>query len=327
MIIRKYSFLLIAIILSTSVFAQSKRQLGKQLEASDEKVERLESEVSKMRTQLNNANESLNDALDNSATQLDANATLTSTNTDLLNRINSEKKRLSMANRQIDSLTRIVNLLQMDSDFITNPKSKKDSIIAVVQVFYAAEMWEDRLDYVLQPNEVKSAMASHYNNYPVRSIIKPGQVTFLEHDSKDSSLQKVGIGNNVVYLRKENNAYKMDWAASHGLNRTSSTGFKQYKNDEPKEFRVIASLSNTYLAPYASKKQNYWSVELSTIYPKETFNGYVLKDSEEGRAIHELLEGDKTQRIIVKMGKNQEDKTGNVTNITDFIQQDWSKKQ
>lgn len=327
MIIRKYSFLLIAIILSTSVSAQSKRQLERELEASNEKVGRLESEVNKIRTQLDKANESLKDALDNSVNQLDINAVLTSTNTDLLNRINSEKRRSNIATRQVDSLTRIVNLLQMDSQFIINPKTQKDSIIAVLQAFYAAEMWEDRLDYVLQPKELKSAMASHYNNYPVRVIIKPEQVTFLEQDSIDSSLQKVGIDNNVIYLRKENNAYKLDWAASHGLNQVSPTGFKQFKNDEPKEFRVIASLSNTYRAPYANRKQDYWSIELNTIFPKETFNAYVLKDSEEGQAIHELLEGNKTQRIIVKMSKNQEDKTGDVTNITDFIQKDWSKEQ
>lgn len=326
MIIKKYSFLLIAIILSINVSAQSKRQLERQLEASNEKVERLESEVNKIRTQLDKANASLKEALDNSVNQLDVNAVLTSTNSDLLNRINLEKKRSSMASREADSLKRIVNLLQMDSEFVVNPKTQKDSIISVLQVFYAAEMWEDRLDYVLNPKELKSAMAAHYSNYPVRSIIKPGQVTFLEQDSLNTSLHKVGIGNNVIYLRKENNTYKMDWAASHGLNQTSAAGFKHYKNDEPKEFRVIASLGNSYLAPYANKKQNYWSVELNTIFPKETFNAYVLKDSEEGRAIHELLQGNTAERIIVKMGKNQEDKTGNVTTITEFVQKDWSKK-
>src|SRR5690625_841127 len=155
-------------------------------------------------------------------------------------------------------------------------------------------------------------MVMHYNDCPVRTIIKPGQVTFLEVDSLDTSLQKVGIGNNIIYMRKENNAYKMDWAASHGLNEVPPIQFKESKEEEPKEFRVIATLSNTYLAPYANKKQEYWSVELQTIFPKETFNAYVLKDSEEGQAIHSLLDGGETQRIIVKMVKDQQDKTGNV---------------
>src|SRR5699024_2526590 len=201
------------------------------------------------------------------ASQMDANAVLTSTNTDLLNRLNLEKRRLSIANKQVDSLVRLVNLLQMDSDFIINPRNKQDSIIAALQPFYAARIWEDRLSYVLQPDEIKGAMVRHYNDYPVRAIIKPGQVTFLEVDSLDTSLQKVGIGTNIIYMRKENNSYKMDWAASHGLNQVPPLQFKESEEKEPKEFRVIASLSNTYLAPYANKKQEYWSVELQTIFP------------------------------------------------------------
>ncbi len=326
MMIKKYLFLLLAVVLSTSVFAQSKRQLERQLEVAQEKIERLESEVSDIRTRLERANESLSKALENNASQMDASAVLTSTNSDLLNRINLEKRRSNIANRQVDSLTRMVNLLRMDSEIIVNPRNKQDSIIAVLQPFYAARIWEDRMDYVLQPQELKSAMVAHYDQYPVRTIIKPGQVTFLEADSLDVSLQKVGIGSNVIYLRKANNAYKIDWAATHGLNGMNPTLFKDTKNVEPKEFRVIANLSDTYLAPYANKKQNYWSLELSTIFPKETFNAYVLKDSDEGRAIHTLLDGGKTQRIMVKLVKDQDDKTGKVATVTEFIQEDWSKK-
>ena len=322
----KFSSLLLAIVCTTTVSAQSKRQLERQLEASQSRVENLETEMSDLRERLTKSNENLKKALETNASQMDANAILSSTNTDLLNRLNVEKKRLNIANKQVDSLVRLVNLLQMDADFIIIPRNKQDSIIAVLQPFYAARIWEDRLGYVLQPNEVKRAMVMHYNDYPVRTIIKPGQVTFLEVDSLDTSLQKVGIGNNIIYMRKENNAYKMDWAASHGLNQMPPTLFKETKSEEPKEFRVIASLSNTYLAPYANKKQEYWSVELQTIFPKETFNAYVLKDSEEGRAIHHLLGEGRTQRIIVKMVKDQQDKTGNVATITEFVQEDWSKK-
>lgn len=325
MIVRKFIFLLAALLLSPSLSAQSKRQLERQLETAKEKITQLEQEVSSIRTQLSKTQENLHNATDNNATQLDVNAVLTSTNTDLLHRINAEKKRSNIAQRKVDSLTRMVNLLQMDSEFIVNPRNKQDSIIAVLQAFYAVRMWEDRLDYVLHPKELKAAMASHYDNYPVRTVIKPGQVTFLETDSLDTSLQKVGIGNNIVYMRKENNSYKMDWAATHGLNQVSPAGFKHFKNEDPKEFRVIATLSNTYRAPYANKKQAYWSVELNTIFPKETFYAYVLKDSEEGRAIHDLLKDKNTSRIWIKMGKNQKDKTGEVTDITEFIQQDWSK--
>lgn len=324
--IKKYLFLLLAVLLSTSVFAQSKKQLERQLEVAQENIERLEAEVSDIRARLEKANESLSKALENNAVQMDANAVLTSTNTDLLNRINAEKRRTSGSDRKIDSLSRMVKLLQMDSEIIVNPRSKQDSIIAVLQPFYAARIWEDRMDYILQPKELKSAMVAHYDQYPVRTIIKPGQVTFLEADSLDVSLQKVGIGTNVIYLRKVNNVYKIDWAATHGLNGMNPTLFKDTKSVDPKEFRVIATLSDTYLAPYANQKQKYWSLELSTIFPKETFNAYVLKDSDEGRAIHALLDGGKTQRIMVKLVKDQDDKTGKVATVTEFIQEDWTKK-
>lgn len=326
MILKKPFFLLLAIMLSTSMFSQSKRQLINDLEFSQGKIIKLESEIDDMRVRMDKVNESLSKALKENATQMDVNSVLSSTNTDLLSRINLEQRRLSLANRKVDSLSRVVKLLQMDSDFIVNPRTKQDSIIAVLQPFYAAFIWEDRMDYVLQAEELKSAMAAHYGQYPVRAIIKPGQVTFLEADSLDVSLQKVGIASNVIYLRKQDKAYKIDWAATHGLNAMSPILFKDTKQVDPKEFRVIASLSDSYLAPYASKKQNYWSLELSTIYPKETFNAYVLKDSEEGRAIHALLDGGKTQRILVKLVKDPEDKTGQLVSITEFLQADWSKK-
>lgn len=324
--LNKYLLTLLTIAIASSVAAQSKRQLQRQLDASQTKVEQLEIEVNDLRERLTKTNDNLKKALETNATQMDANATLTATNTDLLRRLNLEKSRSGTGNRQIDSLVRLVNLLQLDTDFVINPRNKQDSIIAVLQPFYAARIWEDRLDYVLEPNKMKAAMVRHYNDYPVRAIIKPGQVTFLKVDSLDMSLQKVGIGNNIIYLRKQNNSYKMDWAASHGLNQMPPTLFKETKSEEPMAFRVIATLSKTYLAPYANKKNDYWSVELQTIFPKETFNAYVLKDSEEGRAIHALIEDGTSQRMIVKMLKDQEDKTGNVTRITEFIQEDWSKK-
>lgn len=324
--IKKYCIVLFAIMLATSVSAQSKKALARQLEASQEKVEQLETELTQLRTRLEKANQSLKDALSNNTDQVDVNAVLSSTNNDLLNRVNKEKRRADIASHQVDSLLRIVNLLQMDSDFIINPKTQKDSVIAVLQPFYAAKIWEDRLDYILQPKELKSAMAVHYDNYPTRAIIKPGSVIFLEPDSTDTSLHKVGIQNDIIYLRKVDNNYKIDWAASHGLNQTSPKGFKEVKHEDAKEFRVIASLSNRYLPPYANKKQDYWSIELSTIFPKEEFNAYVLKDSEEGQAIHKLLEDNNTKRIIVKMARDLEDKSGNVTKITEFVQEDWSKE-
>lgn len=322
----KHCFLFLALMLSATVLGQSKRELARQLETSQERVQQLETEVDQLRVRLTTVNDNLKKALETNASQMDINAVLTSTNTDLLNRLNLEKRRSSGSSKQIDSLIHMVKLLQIDSDFVIHPRNKQDSILAVLQPFYAARIWEDRLDYVLQPKELKSAMVAHYDQYPVRAIIKSNQVTFLDIDSLDTSLQKVGIGTNIVYLRKVNNVYKMDWAASHGLNQMTPILFKETKSTDPKEFRVIASLSNNYLAPFANKKQDYWSVELQTIFPKETFNAYVLKDSEEGQAIHTLLEEGETKRIIVKMVKNQEDKTGKVTTITEFVQEDWSKK-
>ena len=77
MMIKKYLFLLLAVLLSTSVFAQSKRQLERQLEVAQENIERLEAEVSDIRARLEKANESLSKALENNAVQMDANAVLT----------------------------------------------------------------------------------------------------------------------------------------------------------------------------------------------------------------------------------------------------------
>lgn len=327
MIIRKHLFLLLIIMLSTTALAQSKRQIEHQLEIAQENIKRLESEASDMRARLEKANASLSKALENNASQMDINAVLTSTNSDLLNRINSEKRRSSSADRKIDSLSRMVSLLQLDSQIIVNPRSKQDSIISILQPFYAARIWEDRMDYILESKDLKPAMIAHYDQYPVRALIKPEQVTFLEADSLDTSLQKVGIGSNIIYMRKTGKTYKMDWAATHGLNQMNPILFKDTKSIEPKEFRVIANLSNTYLAPYANKKQDYWSLELNTIFPKESFNAYVLKDSNQGRAIHALLDGGKTQRIMVNLVKDQEDKTGKVVLITEFIQEDWSKNK
>lgn len=324
--IKNYSFLLLTLLLSSSIFAQSKKALEQQLEASKESIGRLESEIQNIRTRLNNTNESLGNTLKTNADLMEANAQLTSTNTDLLHRINQEKRNLSLAIHQIDSLTRMVRLLQIDSDFITHPRNQKDSIIAVLQPFYAAMIWEDRLDYVLEPNQIKSQMAIFYSQYPNRAILKAGQVTFLERDSTDLNLQKVGVGNNIIYLRKKEQAYKIDWAASYGANEIPTAIFKKTTDTDAKEFRVLASLSNSYLSPYTNKKQTHWSIELKTIYPEEEFNGYIAKDSQEGQKIYELLENGGTQRLILKMIKNQEDKTEKVTEITELIQTDWSKK-
>lgn len=323
----QYCLLFLAFFISINLSAQSKRQLERQLESTQNKVEQLENELSQFRTRFNKTNENLSNTLEANAHLTNVNAELTSTNTSLLQRINQEKRYVNMANRKIDSLERMVKLLQIDSDFITNPRNEQDSILATLQPFYAARIWEDRLDYILQPNKLKSKMAVFYDNYPMRSIIKSGHVTYLEKDSTDLNLRKVGIGNNIIYLRKEKNAYKIDWEASFGSNSMAADIFKKTTSTTPEEFRVMASLSNSYLAPFNNKKQTHWSLDLKTIYPEESFQAYVAKDSEEGQALHALLEDGKTHRVLLKMVKNQEDRTEKVTEITEFIQEDWSKKQ
>src|SRR5690625_256354 len=119
----KFFFTIVAIALVTTATAQSKRQLQRQLDASQNKVEQLETEVNDLRERLTKTNVNLKKALETNAAQMDANAVLTSTNTDLLRRLNLEKSRSGAGNRQIDSLVRLVNLLQMDTDFIINPRN------------------------------------------------------------------------------------------------------------------------------------------------------------------------------------------------------------
>lgn len=304
-------------------WGQSKKSLRNDIERYENRIEEMQIELESWKSRSRQNDSSYDEILEANTDLMTSNAELTSSNAELVRQLRNEKQRSKKAEFKVDSLQQIVNALRFDSSFIINPENEKDSIIKVVQTYFAAKIWEDRLDYVLVPKKVEPFMARFYSPYMGGQIIRTQDVEVNDENIKDRQVFKVKVGNSIHIMKKVDGEFKIDWAASNGLNSISPKDFKERDYADPLTFRVIAELNNKYPQAYKKRKDTHWSIELKTINPSETFTGFVLKDSEAGQAIYELLKEGKKE-IMIKMKKEAGDKTGNITEITDLISNSWS---
>lgn len=318
--------LIIFLIIFASVnlsWGQSKKTLLKEIERHEERVAELQDEIEKWKSRVRDNNSSYDEILEMNTGLTISNAELTSTNASLVRQLANEKQRSKRAENRADSLQRIVNALRMDSSFVIDPQNEQDSIIKVVQSYFAANIWEDRLDYVLVPKKMESYMAQFYTPYGGSQIVKTEDIRINVDSIQDGDVFKVGIANTIHFMKKENGEFKIDWAASNGLNPMPTKDFKENKPEEGAVFRVIAELNDKYNHPYKKRKDTHWNLDLKTISPNDMFTGYVLKDSEAGEAIYELLKDGRAE-IMLKMKMEEGDNSGLVTEILELVSDSWS---
>ena len=198
----------------------------------------------------------------------------------------------------------------------------------VVDKYYYTDKWEDRLEYVRNPEDVAPLMEQAYKGIDFKenarekleyNVIDYDKLVIVEADS--------GYDVWPYFCVKEEDGYKIDWEASKGINPMSWVEFKATRPTTPQKFRVIASLDDYYNYDYSDKRDTHWSIQLDAIdytsitgYSVLMLNGYVPKNSIDGMRLFELLKSGNRVAIILEMNYLPKgDDSSNVVEITQFV--------
>jgi len=305
--------IIFSLLIVNSTFAQSKKDIEQIVLQLEEKVKNLESELTNIKTNLTNTTTTL--------------GLVSKSNLDLEKLVKDQGLLIEKLIKQNDSLL-IVFKVKKDADFLSSPKNEQDSIIYLIQSYYACKKWEDRLAYVLKPERVKPYMKDYYtDNYKSSTIIKD-EISIQGSDYKTNESFKVVIsGKTIIYCKKTSDGYKIDWEGTIGYNSISMKTFKANLSNIPTEFRVKATIGTFYNFNYIDAKNTHWNVSIEDNYKNFIIGCYISKSSIEGKKLYEILKDGKSHALIleIKIDATQ-DNSGNTAIITKFVQEGWTKE-
>ena len=295
-----------------STFAQSKKETEQKILLLEEKAKNLDSEIINIKTNLINTVTTL--------------GLVSKSNTDLEKQVKDQNILIEKLIKQNDSLL-IVFKVNKEADFVITPKNEEDSIIFLIQSYYACKKWEDRLAYVLKPESVKPYMKEYYSDNYKSSIIKKDLISIQGGGYQtNESFKVVRDGSIIIYCKKTNDGFKIDWEASSGYNPISTKTYKANLSTVPSEFRVTAGIDTYYNFNYRDAQITHWSIRTSDING-DGISCYISKSSLEGKKIYEILKDGKNHDLILEIKIDAtEDNSGGMGILSKFIKEGWSKE-
>lgn len=293
-------------------YTQSKKEDDLKIIQLEEKIKNLENEIANIKNNLTNTTTTL--------------ALVSKSNLDLEKLVNEQNLLIQKLIKQNDSLL-IIYKIKKDADFITTPKNEEDSIIFLIQSYYACKKWEDRLEYILNPETVKQYMKETYSDKYQSYSIKKDEISIQGSGLKPNEVFKVITKNRKFYCIKTNNGFKIDWMASTGYNTLSLKTFKANLSIQPKEFRVYASIGTYYNYNYIDAINTYWNVSIEDIDNNTIHGCYISKSSVEGKKLYEILKDGKNHELILELKIDAtQNNSGDIAIITKLVKEGWSKE-
>ncbi len=295
-----------------TMYSQSKKEMEEKILQLEEKTINLESEITSMKNNLTNTTTTV--------------ALLAKSNLDLEKQVGDQSTMIQKLIKQNDSLL-ILFKVKNEHDFIAAPRNEEDSIVYVIQSFYASKKWEDRLSFVLNAELVKQQMKEYYSTYYQPSIVKKNEVFVKGTSIKNNQVFEVNISSSkVVYLKKVNNTFKIDWLATVGYNDIPIKTLKATLSTLPTEIRVYATLGSYYNYNYAGAQSTHWNIYISD--NDDTINGcYINKKSVDGKKLYDILKDGKKHQIIVDVViDSSQDNSADTAVINKLVKEGWSKE-
>ncbi len=295
-----------------STFAQSKKETEQKILLLEEKAKNLDSEIINIKTNLINTVTTL--------------GLVSKSNTDLEKQVKDQNILIEKLIKQNDSLL-IVFKVNKEADFVITPKNEEDSIIFLIQSYYACKKWEDRLAYVLKPESVKPYMKQYYSDNYKSSIIKKDIISIQGAGYQtNESFKVVRDGSIIIYCKKTNDGFKIDWEASYGYNPISMKTYKANLSTVPSEFRVKASIGTNYFDNYRDAQITHWNI-MTYDEDGNVIYCYITKSFLDGKKIYEILKDGESHDLILELKIDAtEDNSGGIGIITKFVKEGWSKE-
>jgi hypothetical protein len=257
-----YSIFLLCLLTNSVIFAQSKkdlllqvdtlylknRELDQRCRSLEEKFRILESEVKNIQTNFLNISTTM--------------SMITRSNTDLDAQVKSQSTMIQKLTSQNDSLLKVFNI-SGEAKILVDPKNETDSIIYLIQKYYSAKRWEDRLPLVLNSDKVKPLMAESYQNKFSSKTIEKQRINVPNTNYQRDKTFKVFVDGVITYLKRTSQGFKIDWEATYGYNTIDPSVICSEKSTIPTKIRVEVKLDDYYPPDYGITKSGYVALHIS----------------------------------------------------------------
>jgi len=319
--------------------AQNKKELEARIDELDkslnDKVLRLYNEMTVKMTNLENeikAGRIQQESL--KAEIADARMTISlisNANANLEKKVSDLEQQVSILQQESTGITEhIKNPPKPEDVIISNPENERDSVVQMIQKYYAAETWEERLKYVIDPDRMRPVMAKYYTTGYQSALKEKKDISVVGGNFQNGEIILVYLADRVTYVKKVNNQYLLDWEAHTGHNEKSFTLFVSEKSPVETRFRVKLRLADQgFYGNFGISKDKQISVHIEDGQFKTEY-GFVYKSIDQFQSLFTLLSDGLAHEVIVDM-KYQDfrDAYGDVRSeiiITKFVQEGWAVK-
>lgn len=312
------AFMICSLLIVNLTFAQSKKELDEKILQLEEKIKTIENDLSNIKTNLTNTTTTL--------------GLVSKSNIDLEKLVKEQSILIEKLTKQNDSLL-VLYKVKKDADFVSNPKNEEDSIIFLIQSYYACKKWEDRLAFVLKPESVKPYMEQFYTDNYKSSTIKKDEISIQGGNYTTNETFKVVLGGStILYCKKSVDGFKIDWEATTGYNPKSFEEFLSEKSSSPTTFRLYIKIDDYYRSNYNITEKDYYS--FNGWSANGTSTGFFMKKSAPGASeLKKMVSDGKVHQVIFeaqfKTIQHKDYPGGEIPDtfifISKFIKGDWSK--
>jgi hypothetical protein len=306
--------LLIASFFSSAI-CQSKKDFQAQMDSLIIQVKKIESMNSQLESELKNLQLNLTNVTNTMSF-------VSKSNLDLEAQVKTQLSLIQKLIVQNDSLLKVFNI-SGEAKFVVSPANESDSIVYVIQNYFKAKKWEDRLIYVLNAEKVKPLMASTYQNGYKSEIFEKALINITAENYQVGKTFKVFVDGKTVYMKKTNEGFKIDWEAITGYNAKSFALFHSEKSTTPTVFRCTIKLDDYYTNDYGLTKSSYVSLLskncLYSCWIPVNIAGELKKILSDGQ-IHEVIVEAQYKTFYTDSGYS-DDKVI----ITKFIKDGWDQ--
>jgi hypothetical protein len=210
------------------------------------------------------------------------------------------------------------------------PRSPEQQVERVVKGYLNAASCSDRLEHVLNPSKNGPVILEYYASIGCKVHFRSMDTSDCAKPTDRFCSVKVLMGvpaGPPGQVNEEEHSYcvsldpspKVDWRCSKGYNPVSLGAFKAAHDDaRAGTFRLLAELSDSYLAEFADAGRTALAVRLRDV-DGTTIHGFVDRNTGVARTLGDLLKDKKPHPVIVELayGRRSED-PGTATILTLF---------
>ena len=315
---------LVLFLLPCLSLAQSKKDLQSEIDSLEAKnmqiMLRLNTSEERQKS-LENELKNIQITLTNTTTTM---SLVTKTNLDLEAQVKSQALLVQKLMAQNDSLLRAFTANGAEEKFVTNPKNETDSIIYVIQNYYKAKKWEDRLQYVINADKVKPLMADAYKDEFKSRAYEKANINVPGSGYQKGKTFKVFINSEPIYLIKTENGFKLDWEATHGYNEKTIAAFDSEKSGNVHILRTRIGLGRSCSYEYYGFNKGSHICFIGDF----TGEAFMSLSNPQATELKKLLEDGKWHQVIVEMQYktfNTEYESRQFPFVTKFIKAGWDQ--